>query len=235
MSSLNFRKHFVLWGTICIVLAWCYGIGYVIRNQTLPNVIFYVLLGVALATIWAFKLQVGLFHLIVAAIWAAATWAFLGGGILGKGIVIWYIALYIMRTKAISTPPKKKSSKQQQQPRKTGRISYYGRFAWTRIPMPWLKYTLDLDKGILTRDCLFPGPLDKDSVKKDFWGKDDDLVLKQVFDWDFSTKLYRRFAGVSCFEFQSKKIGKSGEKRVHWHNLPSKMVEPLREKLIELN
>ena len=94
---------------------------------------------------------------------------------------------------------------------------------------------MDLDNGLLTRDNFFPEKPDKEDSKRDFLGKDDDLLLSQVFDWSFSTRLYRTLAGTSCFEFQSKKIGKSGDKKNHWHCLPASMTESLRFKLIELN
>ena len=237
-SKLNLKKQFVLWGTIILVLAQCYTLGFVYRNFTVANIVFYYLLVGSLVAIWGAKLQAGGLHHIIALLWGLVTWAVLGGGFVGVAVVALYIALYIMRTNTIS-PHRSNSHRRNRGSstpvQKTGTLSCYGRFAFTCIPMPWLRYTLDLDRGILTRDCLFPGRLDKDSIKKDSWGKDDDLVLKQVFDWDFSTKLYRRLSGVSCFEFQSKKIGKSGDKRIHWHNLPIKMVAPLREKLIEIN
>ena len=243
-TSIDYRKQFMLWGTVALILANCFVVGHVLRYFDMANRVAYFLSLAILAWIWLTKRESGWGHFIAAAIWGIITWAVLGGGFFAVAIIALYIALYIMRNNALFTHtggsprPHRVHGGWHARSRAvptTGVIKAYGRVPFLRIPMPWLKYTLDLDNNIFTRDCLLPGPLDRDATRKDFFGRDDDLVLKQVFDWAFSTKLYRLLSGVSCFEFQSKKIGKTNDMFVHWHNVPNKLVRPLRERLIKLS
>lgn len=175
-------------------------------------------------------------HHICASLWSIMT-IFVIGWFFGIVAVTIYWAMYCLKVK---NSPRSNIPQPQPQPRGTtaqnpGVIKRYGRIPFVRIPLPWLKYTLDLELSVLTRDCLFPEKRDKDNPKRDFLGKDDDLLLNQVFDWSFSTKLWRTLAGTSCFEFQSKKIGKSGDKKTHWHFVPASMIKPLRATLIKVN
>lgn len=171
-------------------------------------------------------------HHIFAFMWSLLT-AYLLGWFFGAIEVILYWVLYFIKVKYTTHRPS--ATPASSATAQSGVIKRYGRIPFVRIPLPWLKYTLDLDLGVLTRDCLFPEKHDKDNTRRDLFGKDDDLLLNQVFDWSFSTKLWRKLAGTSCFEFQSKKIGKSGDKKNHWHCIPASIVNPLRNKLIEVN
>lgn len=182
-------------------------------------------------------------HQVCAVLWSMMTLLAVLGLIFGGIAVVLYWWMYSIHAK-YTTPtttghPKAKHGARQttktEITQTAGIIQCFGRIPFVRLPIPWLKYTLDLDHGVLTRDNFFPEKHDKDDSRHDFLGKDDDLLLKQVFDWSFSTKLWRRVAGTSCFEFQSKKIGRTGDKKNHWHCLPNGMVESLRHKLIEVN
>ena len=242
-TSIDYRKQFILWGTVALMLANCFVAGYVLRHFDMANRIAYFLSLGVLGWVWLTKRENGWGHLIAALAWAIITWAVLGGGLFAIAIIALYIALYIMRNNALFAHtghhrPHRVHGGWCTRSRAiptSGVIKAFGRIPFLRIPMPWLKYTLDLDRCMLTRDCLFPGPFDKDAIKKDFFGKDDDMALKQIFGWSFTTGPYRHLSGITCFEFQSKKIGRSGEKEFHWHNMPIKIADPLREKLIDLN
>ena len=181
-------------------------------------------------------------HHICAFMWSLLT-TYLLGWFWGAAEVIIYWVSYFIKVKYTPKTSSKSSKKDDEDSDEDSdeastdntEIVKFGRLPFVRIPLPWLKYTLDLELGVLTRDCLFPEKRDKDNPKRDFLGKDDDLLLNQVFDWSFSTKLWRKLAGTSCFEFQSKKIGKSGDKKTHWHFVPASMIKPLRAKLIKVN
>lgn len=233
-TSFNNLRRLCGIGIIIIIALQIFAVFSALEKYTPSNIIFYgVLVYFSMRSLFSDKP-----HHICAFMWSLLT-AYLLGWFWGGLAVILYWVLYILKVRAAH----KSGQTQHNATRRTratavqttGVIKRYGRIPLVRIPIIWLKYTLDLDLGVLTRDNLFPEKRDKDDTQKDLLGKDDDLLLKQVFDWSFSTKLWRRLAGTSCFEFQSKKIGRSGDKKKHWHCMPNSMVEPLRAKLIELN
>ncbi len=235
MNNTSKRKLFVLIGIFAVIILQVVAVFAALAKYTPSNVIFYVLV-VYLSMRNLFSQKP---HHIAAAMWTICT-AYLLGWFFGIIEVVVYWALYFIKVKnnpaaSASTGSGRTRTVQATVIQTSGTITNFGRIPFLRIPMPWLKYTLDLDNGLLTRDNFFPEKPDKEDSKRDFLGKDDDLLLSQVFDWSFSTRLYRTLAGTSCFEFQSKKIGKSGDKKNHWHCLPASMTESLRFKLIELN
>ena len=226
------KRNLVLVSTLTVIILQVVAVISAFVKYTPVNVIFY-----GLAVYFAMR---NLFsnqpHHIWATMWSVCT-AYLLGWFFGLVEIVVYWILYFIKVKNSGPAPSSRRTRpiNDQFIQTSGTITCFGRIPFVRIPMPWLKYTLDLDRGLLTRDNFFPDKPDNDDGKRDAFGKDDDLLLKQVFDWSFSTKLYRTVAGTSCFEFQSKKIGKSGDKKNHWHCLPSYMTESLRLKLIELN
>lgn len=196
------------------------------HRYTLSNAIFYyIAAGMALYGLFGKKS-----HVVWATMWSIMTAYVLG--IFGPIVVISYWGLFVIKRKQSVDGFEGEDGSSEFEEDDSKVITMYGRLPFLRIPLPWLKYTLDLEHLILTRDNFFPD-WDRDDGRHDLVGKDDDLLLKQVFDWAFSTKLWRLLAGTSCFVFQSKKIGRSGDKRTHWHCIPSELVEDLRRALIE--
>lgn len=232
MNTTNIKlRNVVIASTAIVILLQFFAIILAFVKYTPSNVVFYgITVYFTMRNLFSQKP-----HHIFAFMWSLLT-AYLLGWFFGAIEIILYWLLYFIKVKYMpSATPTSGATPTSSATVQSGVIKRYGRLPFVRIPLPWLKYTLDLDLGVLTRDCLFPEKRDKDNPKRDLLGKDDDLLLNQVFDWSFSTKLWRKLAGTSCFEFQSKKIGKSGDKKTHWHCLPDSMIKPLRGKLIQVN
>ena len=236
MNATNVKKRNLLIGGLLIVLILQICAAFAaLAKYTTDNVIFYyVMVYFTMRNLLSERP-----HHICAFLWSLRTTYLIG--MFGVIDVVVYWVLYLLKVKYTPKSSSKSSKKDEEDSDDAStdntktKITKFGRIPFVRIPLPWLKYTLDLELGVLTRDCLFPEKRDKDDPKRDILGKDDDLLLNQVFDWNFSTKLWRKLAGTSCFEFQSKKIGKSGDKKNHWHYIPASMVSPLRNELIKVN
>lgn len=233
-TTMNKVRNFLIVGMLIVIVLQVCAVFSALVKYTPSNVIFYcIMVYFTMRNLFSEKP-----HHICAFLWSLLT-AYLLGLFWGALTVILYWVLYFLKVRAAhtSSQPQRNATQRTRATvvQTTGTIKRFGRIPFVRLPIPWLKYTLDLDQGVLTRDNFFPERHDKDDSRHDFLGKDDDLLLKQVFDWSFSTKLWRRVAGTSCFEFQSKKIGRTGDKKKHWHCLPNGMVESLRHKLIEVN
>lgn len=240
-ATLKLRKVLAILLLIFIPLQVWAAFSALLKYTTSNIIFYYVMVYFTMSNLFSERP-----HHICAFMWSLLT-AYLLGWFWGGMAVLVYWGLYFIKVKYAPKTSSKSSSKSSKKDDEDSdedsddastddtQIVKFGRIPFVRIPLPWLKYTLDLELGVLTRDCLFPEKRDKDNPKRDLLGKDDDLLLNQVFDWSFSTKPWRILAGTSCFEFQSKKIGKSGDKKNHWHCIPSSMIKPLRAKLIEVN
>lgn len=216
------KRNFVIGGILLFIILQFIAVLSALLNYNLLNILFYfITIYFSIKNLFSPKK-----HCIIAVIWSILT-IYLLGNFFGGMILITYWGLYVIKKNTSPDEPNRGRENER------GTIKRFARVPFVRIPIPWVIYTLDLENAILTRDSLFP-ERDKSNGRRDFIGKDDDLPLKQVFDWSFSTKLWRKLAGTSCFEFQSKKIGRSGDKKTHWHNLPNELITPLRSKLIEL-
>lgn len=174
-------------------------------------------------------------HMVGAIIWSILVfgplrWFF------GTIEVALYWFLFSKRKKSSSTSTSSDNPTDRDSVPTSGIITKCGRIPFVRIPIPWLKYSLDLDTNIFTRDTPFAEKASRNKKgHRDFIGKDNDLPLVQVFDWDFSSSFYRMLAGTTCFGFQSKKIGREGDKKIHWHYIPQEFVPILRTRLRKLN
>lgn len=208
-TTMNKVRNFLIVGMLIVIVLQVCAVFSALVKYTPSNVIFYcIMVYFTMRNLFSEKP-----HHICAFLWSLLT-AYLLGWFWGALTVILYWVLYFLKVRAAhtSSQPQRNATQRTRATvvQTTGTIKRFGRIPFVRLPIPWLKYTLDLDQGVLTRDNFFPERHDKDDSRHDFLGKDDDLLLKQVFDWSFSTKLWRRVAGTSCFEFQSKRLEEPG-------------------------
>lgn len=184
-------------------------------------------------------------HPIFAFMWSLLT-AYLLGYFFGAVEVIIYWVSYFIKVKTASQHKKKqkkdgKAKNENTEPKEdsenkkkdTTPINKYAKVPVFRIPIPWITYALKPNEYKLIKDNVFAEkPLEGDDKAHRFFGKKDPLLLTTVEDYYFSNTLVSKIAGVTCFSFKSKKI--SDKKFVHWHFMPTIMVDPLDELLTEL-
>ena len=168
-TTMNKVRNFLIVGMLIVIVLQVCAVFSALVKYTPSYVIFYcIMVYFTMRNLFSEKP-----HHICAFLWSLLT-AYLLGWFWGALTVILYWVLYFLKVRAAhtSSQPQRNATQRTRATvvQTTGTIKRFGRIPFVRLPIPWLKYTLDLDQGVLTRDNFFPERHDKDDSRHDFLG-----------------------------------------------------------------